>query len=53
MKIAIFQGEKKIIHKRRVYDFMAFLGDAGGIYGSMMIIGAILNFCLTDNEQSS
>ena len=33
------QGEKYIIHKRQVYNLMDFLGDAGGVYGSMMIVG--------------
>ena len=50
-KVLIFLGDKKFIHQRQVYDFMAFLGDAGGIYGSMMLIGAVFHFCLSFDEQ--
>ena len=46
----VFLGDKKFIHIRQVYDIMALLGDAGGIYGSMMLIGAVLHFCLSFNE---
>ena len=50
MDIMIILGDKKFIHQRQVYDIMAFLGDAGGIYGSMMLIGAVLHFCLSFDE---
>ena len=50
MDIMIIMGDKKFIHQRQVYDFMALLGDAGGIYGSMMLIGAVLHFCLSFDE---
>ena len=50
MKIMIFIGNKKFIHQRQVYDFMAFLGDAGGVHGSMMLIGAVFHFCLSKDE---
>ena len=43
-------GDKKVIHQRQVYDFMAFLGDAGGVSGSMMLIGAVLHFFLSFDE---
>ena len=51
MSIMVIFGDKKFIHQRQVYDFMAFLGDAGGIYGSMMLIGAVFHFCLSFDEQ--
>ena len=46
----MFLGDKKIIHKRNVYDFMMFLGDTGGVYESMMRIGAILYMLISVNE---
>ena len=49
-EIMVIMGDKKFIHQRQVYDFMALLGDAGGIYGSMMLIGAVLHFCLSFDE---
>ena len=51
IKIMVILGDKKFIHQREVYDFMAFLGDVGGIYGSMMLIGAVLHFCLSFDEK--
>ena len=51
IKIMVILGNKKFIHQREVYDFMAFLGDVGGIYGSMMLIGAVLHFCLSFDEK--
>ena len=51
MNIKIFLGDKNFIHKRRIYDTMNFLGDAGGIYGSMMFIGAVLHFFLSFSEE--
>ena len=50
VSIMVILGDKKFIHQRQVYDFMAFLGDAGGIYGSMMLIGAVVHFCLSFDE---
>ena len=50
LRVVVVLGSKKIIQFRQVYDFMGFLGDAGGIYGSMMIIGSVLHFCLSFNE---
>ena len=43
-------GEKNIIHDRRVYDSLQFLGDAGGIAGSMTILGMVIHFIITGNE---
>ena len=37
-------SDKKLIHQRTVYDFLTFLGDAGGVYGSMMAIGYFLYY---------
>ena len=51
VSIMVVLGDKKFIHQRQVYDFMAFLGDVGGIYGSMMLIGAVVHFCLSFDEQ--
>ena len=47
LNASVFLGDKKIYHSRKVYDFMAFLGDAGGTYESMMLIGTFLHFCLS------
>ena len=30
---------------------MDFLGDAGGVYGSMMIIGYALHYLFVNNEE--
>ena len=32
---------------------MSFLEGSGGVYGSMMIIGAVIQFLISGNEQSS
>ena len=52
LRINLFLGDKQFIHKRNVYDFMMFLGDAGGVYGSMIIIGSVLHILFSANEQS-
>ena len=39
LKLQFYLGEKQIIHERKVYNSMDFLGDAGGVFGSMMVIG--------------
>ena len=46
----ILMGESKQIHIRKVIGVMQFLGDAGGIYSSIFIIGAALNFCFTGKD---
>ena len=43
----IIMSESKHIQIRKVIGVMQFLGDAGGIYSSIFIIGAALNFCFT------
>ena len=50
LKLTINLGEKYFIHKRQVYNFMDFLGDAGGILGSMTIIGSTLHYLFVRNE---
>ena len=50
LRINVFLGDKQIIHQRNVYDFMMFLGDAGGVYGSMMLIGSVLSLIISANE---
>ena len=47
LNASVYLGDKKFYHQRKVYDFMAFLGDAGGTYESMMLIGTFLHFCLS------
>ena len=32
---------------------MSFLGDAGGIYGSVMVLGEIVHSLISVNEQSA
>jgi len=44
-------GEKLIIHKRQVYNSLDFLGDAGGVFGSMMLIGKVLHYLIVSNEE--
>lgn len=41
------------IHKRKVVGIMEFLENAGGIWTSLFIIGAVLNFFLTGKESSA
>ena len=52
VRIRIFLGDKKFIHKRKVYDLLNFSGDAGGIYSAMMFVGAVLHYCLSYKEYS-
>ena len=53
MRVAIFLGDKHVIQQRQVYDIMAFLGDVGGIYGSMMLIGMAIHSMISSEEISS
>ena len=46
----IVMGESKQIQIRKVIGVMKFLGDAGGIYASIFIIGAVVNFCFTGKD---
>ena len=46
----IMLNESKQIHIRRVIGVMQFLGDVGGIYSSIFIIGTALNFCFTGKD---
>ena len=46
-------GEKKFIHNRRVYSMMEFLGDAGGLYGSMLFIAQAIHYLVVNNDQPS
>ena len=39
LKLTVNLGEKYFIHKRQVFNCMDFFGEAGGIFGSMMILG--------------
>ena len=48
----IMMTEQKQIHKRQVMGLMQFLGDAGGYQGSLVIIGAALNFIFSSNDSS-
>ena len=43
-------GDKKVMQKRRVYDMMEFLEDAGGMYWSMMLLAQALHFFISGNE---
>ena len=49
LKINVYLGDRVYIHKRNVYDFMMFLGDSGGIYEAMMLIGTALHLLMTAN----
>ena len=42
-------GEQHWIHNRKVYDQMVLLGDLGGLFGSLMIIGAGVHWLLVSN----
>ena len=44
--------EEKVIHSREVMGWNQFLGDAGGLYGSLMILGTVLNFLFSGNNQN-
>ena len=46
MMLEFYLGEQHVIHQRRVYDIMTFLGDVGGIYGSMMLIGMAIHWLI-------
>ena len=42
-----------MIQKRKVSSFMSFLGEAGGVHGSMIILGATIHALISGNEQST
>ena len=46
------RSEEKNIEIRRVIGFMQFLGDTGGIYQSLFILGAICNFIFKGKDSS-
>ena len=50
LRINVYLGDRVFIHSRNSYDFMMLLGDAGGIYGSMMLIGTVLHLFISANE---
>ena len=39
-----------LIASRRVYSFMEYLGDAGGTYASVYLIGQALHYILCGNQ---
>ncbi len=52
MSVKFSLGSKKVIQIRRVYETMDFLGDAGGIFGSMVLLGSVAHFFVSQNEQA-
>ena len=46
----IMMSESKHIKIRKVIGVMQFLGEAGGIYASIFIVGAALNFCFSGKD---
>lgn len=52
MTINFSLGPKKVVFNRRVYDSLDFLGDAGGIFGSMVLLGQAFHFFISQNEQA-
>jgi len=43
------RSERLVVQNRRVYDSLQFLGDLGGVFGSMYLIGAVLHFLSTQS----
>ena len=52
LRLSFKLSSKKIIHKRQTYSYLDFLGDAGGMYESVFIIGGFLNLLISANSQS-
>ena len=52
MRLDFSLGPRKVIQIRRAYDSMDFLGDAGGIFGSMVLLGSAIHYFLSQNEQA-
>ena len=48
----MYLDTKVIIQNRKVYSFMNFLEDVGGIQASMMSIGIFFHFIITGNDQA-
>ena len=48
----IMMSERKSKDIRRVTGFMDFLGDAGGVNGSLVLIGAVLHFFFTGKDEA-
>lgn len=50
MRATFSFDSKLVIHQRKSYGFLEFLGDAGGIYESVYIIGSVLHVLLSSNS---
>ena len=48
----MYLDTKMIIQNRKVYSFMNFLEDVGGIQASLMSIGIFFHFFITGNDQA-
>ena len=53
LRLNFVLGDNHVIQKRKVSSFMSFLGESGGVHGSMMILGAAMHALISGNEQSS
>ena len=50
MAVIVGLGPKRVVQIRRVYDTMDLLGDLGGIFGSMVLLGSAAHFFISKNE---
>ena len=50
LAMRFFLSDKNVIHSRQVYDSMDLLEDAGGQFGSMMLIGIVFHYIISNNE---
>jgi len=45
-------NDKKTIYIRRVMGIMEFLGEAGGTYEALLLVGTFLNFIFTGHPKA-
>ena len=48
----ICRSETLVKEIRRVFGIMQFLGEAGGVYSSLFIIGTFLNFLFSGKDST-
>ena len=49
MKNKFYLSTKRVIQNRRVYSFLDFLGDTGGLYESIFLIGNFIHLVFSFN----
>ena len=50
MSNKFYLSTKRVIQNRKVYSLMDFLGDSGGLYESIFLIGTFIHFVFSSDN---